>query len=298
MPSHELIVREPEQRQKYSVDFRSLVKVGGRPPLKSYLTQLWDYRHFIAYDASARVQDKTTGDRLGALWLILNPILMGIAFYFVFGLVMNTQGGIPNFVGYLILGIFLFQYSTKSITTIAKTLQGNSAVVHSFSFPRIALPIAACLRELFASVPAFLTMLVLIIALPPVETITPLWLLLAPLIVIQTVFNLGIGLIFARLVSIVPDIAHLLNFGMRVLMYASAVFFSIDRYANFPVMQEIMYMNPLFNFLDIARDFILYETWPGWQSWVIVLGWAAGSLVFGVWFFWRGEETYGRPNKG
>ena len=62
--------------QPLSVDLRGLQRVGARPGFVDYLVQIWNYRHFIAYDAKSRVQSGNRRDRLGSAWLILNPILI------------------------------------------------------------------------------------------------------------------------------------------------------------------------------------------------------------------------------
>ncbi|MFP3701657.1 hypothetical protein SB758_39905, partial [Burkholderia sp. SIMBA_013] len=60
--------------------------------------QLWDFREFIAYDARARVQSGTRRDRLGSAWLLLNPVFNGLTYYVIFGLLLQTSGGIENYV--------------------------------------------------------------------------------------------------------------------------------------------------------------------------------------------------------
>ena len=48
-------------------------------------SRLWDYRHFIYYDAQARVQTGNEQDRLGRAWLVLGPLLNGLMFYLIMG---------------------------------------------------------------------------------------------------------------------------------------------------------------------------------------------------------------------
>ncbi|MGO2541938.1 MAG: ABC transporter permease, partial [Specibacter sp.] len=89
------------------VDLSQLKRVGARPPFLDYLVQLWDFRQFIYYDARARVQSGTRSDKLGSAWLILNPVFNGLTYFLVFGLLLNTSKGIPNFIGYLVIGVFM-----------------------------------------------------------------------------------------------------------------------------------------------------------------------------------------------
>lgn len=289
MPAAEGIARAtPVQRR------RRLQRVGARPGFADYLHRLWAYRRFIAYDAKSRVMSGNRRDRLGSIWLILNPVLNGLTYYLIFGLLLKTGGGIENFIGYLVIGVFLFQFSSRAITNGARSVQQNRSVIQAFSFPRASLPIAVNLRELLANIPVFIVMMLIVLLAPPTEAITWKWVLIIPALTLQWVFNLGVGLILARVISKVNDVVHLLSFALRAWMYASAVFYSYERFIDHPALLRIVELNPLFNVLDIVRDCLLYAQLPSWQSWAVLSCWAVGTLAVGTVFFWRAEETYGR----
>lgn len=288
------VSRDRRATVRAAVDLTKLQRVGARPGFADYLVMLWDYRHFMAYDARARVRSGNRRDRLGSIWLILNPVLNGLTYYLVFGVLLQTGRGIENFVGYLVIGIFLFQFSARSITNGARSLQQNRAVIQAFSFPRAALPIAVNLRELFANLPVLVVMMLIVLVLPPAEDVTWRWLLIIPALALQWTFNLGVSLILARVISKVSDFVHLLSFALRALLYVSAVFYSYDRFIQHPVLLEIVQLNPLYNVLDIVRDCLLYAEVPAWQSWAVLGAWAFGMLSIGAVYFWRAEESYGR----
>lgn len=277
-----------------SVNMRGLRRVGARPPLLDYLVSLWDYRQFAYYDAKSRVQTGNEQDRLGLAWLILGPFLNGLMFYVIMGVLLKSGKGIENFVGYLILGVFLFQMSTRSISNSARVIASSKNVIHAFHFPRASLVLAANIRELLSNVPVLIVMLVLVIILPPSEVISWRWLLLVPIVALQFLFNLGVGLILARLVSIINDLSQLITYAMRLWMYTSCLFFSIDRFDEAPVIREIMEFNPLYNVLHLARECLLYDHAGSGRAWAILALWSLTALAVGLVFFWKGEETYGK----
>ena len=294
MATKQITLPEPAAVVPVSVDMRRLVRVGARPEFLDYLVQLWDFRQFIFYDARARVQSGTRRDRLGSAWLLLNPVFNGLTYYLIFGLLMNTSGGVKNYLGYLVIGTFLFQASAGAITSGARTIQNNRSIVQAFKFPRATLVLSVNLREILANVPLYLGMLILIIMLPPGEQISGLWLLIVPALFLQWIFNLGIGLILARIISKVNDVTHLLGFILRAWMYGSGVFYSYERFITHPLLLEIVKLNPLYIVLDIVRNCVLYATFPTWESWATLTAWSLGVLSLGMLFFWRGEESYGR----
>ncbi|MFJ3956939.1 ABC transporter permease [Arthrobacter sp. NPDC090010] len=280
--------------QALSVNMRNLSRVGARPPFLEYLVQLWDFRAFIFYDARARVMSGTRRDRLGSAWLLLNPVFNGLTYYLIFGVLLRTSAGIPNFVGYLVVGLFIFQYCSGAITEGARSIAKNRGIVQAFNFPRAALPIGANLREALTAVPLFIAMLLLVVLLPPSEIIGMRWLLLVPALLLISLFNLGVSLILARIISTAGDVAHLLPFAIRAWMYGSAVFYSYERFVSHPQLLHWLKMNPLFNVIDIARSVLLYDRLPGWQSWANLGAFAFGALVIGIVYFWQGEEGYVR----
>ncbi|MEV7606247.1 ABC transporter permease [Paenarthrobacter sp. NPDC089322] len=285
---------EPAAIKPMSVDMRKLTRVGARPGFLDYLVQLWDFRQFIFYDARARVQSGTRRDRLGSTWLLLNPVFNGLTYYLIFGILLQTSRGIENYVGYLVVGIFLFQFSSGSINEGARSIRNGKSVVQAFNFPRAALPLGANIREILSAVPLVLGMLLIIVVLPPAETISWLWLLIVPAVILQSLFNLGIGMILARTISKVNDVAHLLPFALRAWMYGSAVFYSYERFVSDQTLLGILKLNPLFNVIDIVRSCVLYNTIPSWESWASLAVVSLAALMVGFVFFWKGEETYGR----
>ncbi|KNH15848.1 phosphate ABC transporter permease [Arthrobacter sp. ZBG10] len=276
------------------INLKRLTRIGQRPDFLDYLVQLWDRRSFIFFDARARVQSGNEKNLLGSAWLVLTPVLSGLTFYLIFGLLLNTSRGIENFIGYLIIGVFTFQMSTRAIVAGAKSLTGNTAMIRAFQFPRASLPIAINVRELLSNVPVTIVMLLFVIFTAPAEEITWRWFLVLPAIFLQFMFNLGIGMLLAPLVLKIPDVGMLLSFLMRLWMYASAVFFSDHRFDNYPVIKTIMDFNPIYLVIKSIRNSVLYATSPSLRDWTVLALFAAVAVAAGLLVFWRGEESYGR----
>ncbi|UPO78657.1 ABC transporter permease [Arthrobacter sp. Helios] len=281
-------------KTQLSVDLKPLARVGAKPQFFDYLISTWNYRHFVLYDSRARVQSGNRQDRLGSAWLLLNPLLNGLGYFLIFGVLLGASRGIENFIGYLVIGVFLFQISTRSIVNGSKVIRTNQNVIQAFNFPRATLVLSVNVREFIANIPVLLAMLLLISLIPPVEEITWRWLLLVPALALQLIFNLGVGFLLAPLVARFNDLVHVISFLMRFWLFASCVMFSIDRYSSWPLIKSAVELNPLYLLLSIVRSSLLYAETPPWQSWAALAAWAFGALAMGIICFWRGEETYGR----
>lgn len=292
-------------QQYIQVDSSQLSPVLSRPPLTEYLGRLWQRRHFIMADSRARVEAGSRTNVLGKVWLVLRPLLDGAVYFMVFGMLLGASRGIENFVGYLLIGVFLFQFTVRSLNNGARSISASRTLIRSFAFPRASLPIASIVREVLSFVPVLVTLIVLVLALPYVMPVinpggdpitahvTWRWLLVPGVLALQVAMATGLALIAARIVSRVPDFLQLVSIGTRFWLYGSAVFFSLDRFSNLPTVQAIMQVNPMFIVLDMTRDCLLYGITPEWTSWALLGAWSGVLLVGGMVFFWLGEESYG-----
>jgi teichoic acid transport system permease protein len=276
------------------VDTSTLRPVAERLPLRPYLAVLWQRRHFIVADARARVLSGARGTLLGTGWLVLRPVLDGAVYFLIFGLLLHSSRGIENFLGYLLIGVFYFGFTTRCLTSGAQSLVAGKQLVRSFSFPRAALPVAMVTRETLSFIPVLGTMLVLLLVIPPVETITWRWALMPVIVVLQLGLNMGLAFFCARATARIPDLQHVIGFATRFWLYGSAVFFAFDRFIDHPTLLAVVQLNPMFVVLDMTRDCLLYGVTPDLSSWLLLLGWSTVLLVGGFVWFWRGEERYGR----
>lgn len=280
--------------QQVTLDRSNFARVGNRPGLWSYLKQTWDFRHFIIFDSKSRIAGETADDNLGRVWMVLNPILLGSAYFMVFGIMLGTGRGIENFVAYLIIGVFMYRFTATTVVAGSKAITGNRALVSAFNFPRLTLPLAINVRELMRQAPVYITMFALVLIIPPLEPISWKWLMFIPIVAVQFLFNIGLSLVLARIVAEWNDFTHIITFGTRIWMYLSAIFYGVERFEDIPIVLNFMYANPLFCILDMTRDVVLYDTWPEPMRWIVLGSWTVGLLIVGTLIFWQGEEKYGR----
>ena len=277
------------------VTLGNLSRVGARPPLGQYVRLLWARRYFLWADARAKVTSGTRQSLLGKAWLVLDPLINGAVYFLVFGLLMKNARGIENFIGYLLIGVFLFQFTTSSINGGARSVQTGKNLIRAFTFPRAALPISVVLRNLLNLGPTLVTLAALIYFIAPAEEYTWRLALVPAVLALQVMFTTGVALLVARWAAALPDLANLIRMSMRIWLYASAVFFSFDTLLeDRPDIQLVLEANPMFIVLDIVRDCVLYATTPDPMRWVWLGGWAVGMLVIGFITFWQAEESYGR----
>ncbi|MFP3396168.1 ABC transporter permease [Brevibacterium sp. H602] len=278
-----------------SVSSDGLVPVGRRASLRSYLVALWNRRHFIIAESRAKMSSSTRKNILGYGWLFLNPLLSVLAYWFIFGFILQTARGIDNFLGFLVIGVFFFGYTGKCMTGGTGAIRAGASMIKGFQFPRAALPISTVVRNFLDFVPTALVMVIVLAVVPPLEEITWRVVLVIPVIALQTIFNVGLACFLARLGHKIPDLTNFMTIISRFWLYGSGVFFSIeDRLADHPALLAIMQYNPMHAYLTLVRNSLLYGIDSDPKMWIVGMVWAFGLLIFGFLFFWRGEENYGR----
>lgn len=267
--------------------------MGRRPPLARYLQQLWERRHFIVAEARTKAFSGNRDLLLGNLWLVGIPILQGLTYYLIFGVILKVSRGVENFTGFLLIGVFLFRFTTACLNSGVAVMQQNRGLLNAFAFPRAAVPLSVVLRETLSMGPVVLTLVVLLLVMPPGTSVSATWLLFPLVFALHTLFNLGLVLYTARLGAAVPDLKHLVSFLARIWFYVSGVFFAVETFVPAGPWLDLLQANPLYLVLDMSRDLLLYDALPDARSWVLLTVWALTSPVLGFLYFWQGEEAYG-----
>lgn len=268
-------------------------QVGVRPPLLAYLRDLWRHRSFLVTMSSADFVARHQQNWLGQVWTVLNPLLLGAAYYAIFGLLVPLRDGAgDNYVSFLLIGLFSFIFIAAGLNHGARALESNMSLVRALRFPRVVLPLSVIATELLATLPAYT--IVLVIVLLTGETPSWAWLLYPVGIAITFVMTCGLSMIAARLVYAVRDAGNLVSLITRMLRYVSGVFFAIPAYAGDGFIGLVLYYQPIAVCLTMLRQCLLGEFPPTLEVWLVSAGWAVGLFVVGLFVFWRGEATYGR----
>ena len=239
---------------------------------------------------------------LGSLWHLLNPLFLALVFYLVFGIILGGQRGIDNYPAFLITGIFIYHFTQKSVIAGTGTIVSNIRLIQTLSFPRGILPISAIIGEGVAQLYAIGAMLVMVTVLgaPP----KPSWLMLVPLLAVQSLFNLGAAFIVSRATFHFRDVANFLPYVLRIWLYLSGIFFGLNLVPE-GWMRTVFQLNPMYAFIHLARVALgtsaeteATSTLPGEfglaANWGVAIGWSLLALLIGFFYFRARETEYGR----
>jgi teichoic acid transport system permease protein len=274
-----------------------LTKAGRLPRLPEYTRHLWSYRHFIAAFANAKVSASLGSTKLGVVWQLLTPLINAGVYYLIFGVLINTKQDVDNFIAYLCAGVFIFGFTQSVVQAGSQSITSNMALIRALHFPRASLPIAVALVEVRNMLASMLVLVAIVLFTG--EPITVEWLLIIPALLLQSLFNTGLALFVARLVSKVTDIRQLIPYLMRIWMYGSAVLYPVTFFAErvHGWQLTLIEANPMLIFIELVRHALMENVelaQPIGLLWIQALIWTAVVGFGGYVYFWRGEKGYGR----
>jgi teichoic acid transport system permease protein len=240
--------------------------------------------------AMGNLKSRNASTTLGLFWWVLNPLLLGGVYYLVFGIILDVSRDLS----YLLSGMFVFYYTATSMTGGANSIISNSRLLVNLSFPRLIMPIVAVTEAgvgFLASIPA------LYLIIGPSSGIWPgieiLWVF--PIaFAIQSVFNLGLAAITARIAVPFRDINNLLPYVNRIWLYLSPIIIPARFIDGLVAPWDTLFnLNPLVPIIGLYRTALLgypFETWMLFAG----LAWAIGLGVIAIAAFVKYEGKMAR----
>lgn len=264
-----------------------LQEMGVRPSLPQYLAQLWQRREFALIAPLGELRQRNMNTALGSVWHLLNPLFQALIYYALFGVILDTRGGIENYAVWMIVGLITFNYTSKTVASASGIIVQRITMLRTLRFPAGILPLSVTVGELIAHLPAIAVMLAIVLTAYPVSSG---WLLVVLVVVLQTLFNLGLGLIVARLTVHFHDFSQLLSHLLKMWLLSSGVLFSFQD-APDGLLRTLLEGNPAYVYIDLTRAALFEGSLSAGRLWEGVI-WALGMLLVGLLFFHRHEGRY------
>ncbi len=252
-----------------------------------------DMRRFWALTWTLAVTDfklRFFGSALGYLWSLVRPLMLFGVLYFVFTEVVDIGGDVKYYAIYLLTGIVLFGYFSETTATGLQSLVARENLLRKMRFPRLVIPLSAALEAFFNLGTSLLAVLIYLFA-TGVE-VRWSWLELPLLILVLTVFGVGLAMLLSALYVRFRDIAPIWDVALQMLFYASPVLYVLstvpDKYERW------MLVNPIAVVLTQMRHALLDPTAPSAAEAIgpdarllIPAAIVVGSFVLGLFVFLR-----------
>ncbi|MFH1061670.1 MAG: ABC transporter permease [Candidatus Omnitrophota bacterium] len=239
----------------------------------AYIKSIYAYRNLIISLTKKEIKIKYKSAVLGWLWSLLNPLLLMLVFSLVFTFIMKIQ--IANYPVFLLSALLPWFFLNFSLTAAATSIVDNASLIKKAYFPYEVIPLSVVCANLFN----FLISQFLLFAFLAYFRIFPSWpwVYLPLIIILQTVFIVGLCLSVAALHTFYRDVKYIIELIMLVWFYATPIFYPLSLVPE--NIRGFFYLNPLSLYINAYRDILLYAKVPGFFA----LGWMLGiSLGFGI----------------
>lgn len=253
-----------------------------------YIRDLWRRREFAWFLAMGNLRAQNATTTLGIFWYVLNPLLLSGVYFIVFGLIFAGGRRSPEFLAYLVSGMFVFHFTARTMTGGAATILNNAKLMVNLRFPRLLLPIASLIESSVGYLVSIVAFLALIL---PIAGTYPGWAILwfFPIFLIQIVMNLGLSALTARLAVPYRDVGNLLPFITRLWLYLSPIIWTVDLLEGAPRwVVDLVHLNPMFYLLRVYRAALIGSEFSA-SDIALAAGFALAAAVIGIAAFVRFE---------
>ena len=195
---------------------------------------------------------------------------------------------IPNFPLYLICGNTLFNFFNESTNMGMGSVLGNSSLIKKVYVPKFIFPISRVVSSfvnLLFSLAAIL--LVMLITRSPFHlTILLVW---APLVLLF-LFTCGMALLLSALAVYFRDLQYLYGIVTMAWMYATPLFYPITALPE--TLQKLLKLNPLYHYINLFRNLMMYGNIPGPNTWIACVFCAVASMAIGLLVFRKLQKNF------
>jgi lipopolysaccharide transport system permease protein len=223
---------------------------------------IWRNRRIIRSMVRRDILARYRGSFAGAFWAILNPLLLMLTYFFVFGVVLQARfGNDPSrsgFVLYFLAGMLPWLAFSEAVGRAAGVIREHGTFVKKLVFPVETLPVnlvaSGLVTQFFAS-GIFAAGLLLARGGVP---LTAVW--LPFLIIPQALLTLGIAWFLAALGVYVRDLGQINGYLLTLWFFLTPICYPVA--ALPPGAAAVLSKNPMFVLVEAYRDILLEGRMP------------------------------------
>jgi lipopolysaccharide transport system permease protein len=236
------------------------------------LRALLSYKAFIAGSIVREFQSKYRNALLGALWNVLNPLAMIVVYTVIFSQIMRAKlPGVDSTFAYsiyLCAGVLTWGLFSEITNRCLNIFLDNANLIKKISFPRMCLPIIVVGSAIVNFGIIFILFTIFLIA----SGNFPGWSFLAmlPVLAIQILFSLGLGLSLGILNVFFRDVGQFFGvfvqfwFWFTPIVYPSTILPERIR--------DLLNLNPMTHIIEAYQGILVRNVWPDWVSlWPVTL---------------------------
>ncbi len=252
--------------------------------------ELWRYREVLYFLTWRDVKVRYKQTVLGAVWAILQPLLMAVAFTFVLGRYARLPSGSLPYPLFVYAGMLTWVFFSSAITNAGSSVVNAERVVTKIYFPRLALPFAAAGASLVDLALASTVLGVLLVVYGVGLTWT---VLLAPVVLaLLVLLALGIGCVLSALMVAYRDVRYVLPFLIQVLLFSTpGIYMDTSAAAGRHAGLRLLDFHPLNGLIAAFRACVTGGE-PPWRALGVAAVITVALFLAGCFYFRKSEDRF------
>jgi len=225
--------------------------------------EIWRYRDLLLLFVKRDVVTLYKQTILGPLWYVIQPLFTSVIFTLIFNNLANipTGDGVPAFL-FNLAGITSWNYFKECLTGTSNTFTKNQNIFGKVYFPRVIMPMSIVVSNLLKfgiQLLVFIVFYLYYVFAKGANVLPNINLLLLPLIVlVMALLGLGFGMLISSMTTKYKDFTFLVQFGVQLLMYGSAVMYPLSYFEEkLPNYSWLVEYNPIAIIVETFRNMTL-----------------------------------------
>jgi lipopolysaccharide transport system permease protein len=254
------------------------------------LAVLFRHRQLIAALTARDLKARYRGSILGFFWSLANPLLLLAVYTLVF--TRFFPNSIEAYPLFLFAGILPWTFFSASVLESTTSISANAGLIKKVMFPAEALPLVVVLSHLVHFALAIPIMLAAIVAFAALGKFSiSATILLAPvLMLLQTIFIAGVSLIVSSASVLFRDLRDIIANLMQLGFFVTPIIYQIGTVPSRPL-RALLRLNPMTPFVVSYQKIFFERALPNLSDSVLMLVYAAASLLLGFFVFDRLRDT-------
>lgn len=229
---------------------------------------LFQQRNLLGSMARRDILARYRGSVFGLSWTVLQPLLLMLVYYFVFGVVLQTRFGQDasgaSYILYFFAGMLPWLAFSEAVGRAPYTMLENRNFVKKLVFPIDTLPASPVISGLVTAGAAFIIYLFFLMFFREKLPVTALWLPVYWLP--QAMFTLGLCWLLASLGVFFRDLAQMIGFLLTLWFFLTPICYSHEALPEEAM--QILQRNPIYRLVQGYRLVLLHNTPPDWGEWL------------------------------
>ncbi|MFP4845631.1 ABC transporter permease [Winogradskyella sp. PE311] len=227
-------------------------------------SEIWRYRDLLFLFVKRDIITLYKQTILGPLWYLIQPLFTSLIFTLIFNNLANipVTSGVPNFL-FNLAGITSWNYFKECLVGTSDTFKKNENIFGKVYFPRVIMPMSVVVSNLLKFGIQLLVLTSFYIyyvwfADPNYDISLQTNMIFFPvLVVIMALLGLGLGMIISSMTTKYRDLSFLVQFGVQLLMYGSAVMYPMSYFKKeVPDYYWLIEYNPIAIIIESFRTMV------------------------------------------